>query len=91
MTGSLYPDDYVHAQPTRQRHHSRAEHQAGMDKRALASPALCLPGEDDPQTEHVFCVIHEYGDRVLRVIYIKTKEPPHIVTAYFDRGMKGKL
>ena len=36
-------------------------------------------------------LIPAFGDRVLRVIYNATKEPPLIVTVYFDRTMKGKL
>ncbi len=40
---------------------------------------------------HALRAIPEFGDRVLRVIYNRTKHPPHIVTAFFDRSMKGKL
>ncbi len=40
---------------------------------------------------HALRAIPEFGDRVLRVIYNRTRQPPHVVTAFFDRGMKGKL
>ncbi|MDD2742665.1 MAG: DUF4258 domain-containing protein [Rhodocyclaceae bacterium] len=46
---------------------------------------------DDPTPIHALRVIPEFGERVLRVIYNQTKQPPHVVTAFFDRGMKGKL
>jgi hypothetical protein len=40
---------------------------------------------------HALRAIPEFGGRVLRVIYNRTKQPPNVVTAFFDRGMKGKL
>lgn len=57
----------------------------------LEKPALVLPGRDDPDTEHALRAIPEYGSRVLRVIYNRTREPVHVVTVFFDRTMKGKL
>jgi hypothetical protein len=32
--------------------------------------------------------IEEFGNRVLRVIFNETTQPPHVVTAFFDRTMK---
>jgi len=34
--------------------------------------------------------IPEFGNRVLSVVYNLTKEPPPIVTVYFDRTAGGK-
>ncbi|ACB00860.1 MULTISPECIES: DUF4258 domain-containing protein [Cyanophyceae] len=33
--------------------------------------------------------IPEYGDRALRVVYNPDKQPPVIVTVFFDRSFKG--
>lgn len=76
-----------HAATTIQARNIRAEWIA----LTLLHPALTEPGEDDPELIHAFRIIPEFGDRVLRVIYNRTKQPPHIVTAFFDRSMKGKL
>lgn len=57
----------------------------------LLAPAATEADPDDPTLVHALCVIPEFGERVLRVIYNRTKQPPHVVTAFFDRGMKGKL
>lgn len=58
---------------------------------AMNQPDLQLPHEDDSALQYVFKCIPEFGNRVLRVVYNQTKEPPVIVTVYFDRTMKGKL
>jgi hypothetical protein len=57
----------------------------------LSAPAATESDPDDPTLIHALRVIPEFGERVLRVIYNRTKQPPHVVTAFFDRGMKGKL
>lgn len=57
----------------------------------MTKPVMTEPDQDDATLTHALQVIPEYGDRVLRVIYNHTKHPPHIVTVFFDRGMKGKL
>lgn len=41
--------------------------------------------------EHRLAVIPDYGGRVLRVIINQRKSPIRVVTAFFDRSMKGKL
>lgn len=46
---------------------------------------------DDPSKCYAFKTISEYDDRVLRVIYNKAQTPWAIISAYFDRNMKGKL
>jgi hypothetical protein len=45
----------------------------------------------DATLKHALARIPERDGRVLRVIFNFTKEPPHVVTAYFDRAMKGQL
>jgi len=40
---------------------------------------------------HYLARITEYGNRVLRVILDPRGQPPCVVTAFFDRRMKGKL
>ena len=57
----------------------------------LASPALSHPDVADKELEHRLAVIPEYGSRVLRVIMKRDTVPPRVITAYFDRTMKGKL
>lgn len=45
----------------------------------------------DHQLEHKLKIIKEFDNRVLRIIYNKSTEPVVIVTAFFDRRMKGKI
>ena len=40
---------------------------------------------------HALARIPERDDRVLRVVYNENVHPWRIVTAYFDRAMRGKL
>lgn len=58
---------------------------------ALNDPDLVLPHETDAAAMHAFKRIEEFGNRVLRVIYNADKDPVVVVTAYFDRAMKGRL
>jgi len=44
----------------------------------------------DPKLRSAFGRIAGYGNRVLRVVYNETTDPPLVVTAYFDRGQKDK-
>ena len=60
-------------------------------EQTMAAPMVCRPHPDDPSLTEAFRMIPEFGNRVLRIIYNHDKQPPHIVTAYFDRTMKGKL
>ena len=65
---------------------------------AMNAPDLLLPHESDPTLHHALKLIPDFGDRVLRVIYNATKEPPLIVsywipsprdiTVYFDRTIE---
>ena len=58
---------------------------------AMATPDLVLPHEQDATLRYAFKRIPDFGNRVLRVVYNETVDPPVIVTVYFDRTMKGKL
>ena len=58
---------------------------------ALSNPKKIEQDSADPELEHALAQIPEFGNRVLRVIYNKNETPLKIITAYFDRTMKGKL
>jgi hypothetical protein len=45
----------------------------------------------DPSSSHALKRIAEMEDRVLRVVYNTTTTPVRVISAYFDRRMKGKL
>jgi hypothetical protein len=45
----------------------------------------------DGSLEHRLGLVHESAGRVLRVVVNVQVDPPRIITAYFDRTMKGKL
>ena len=42
-------------------------------------------------TKHYLARVREHGNRVLRVVVNPGTDPPCVVTAFFDRRMKGKL
>ncbi len=77
----------THARTTVRERNIRAEWIAAT----LSAPTANESDPDDPMLIHALRAIPEFGDRVLRVIYNQTRQPPHVVTAFFDRGMKGKL
>lgn len=58
---------------------------------ALTRPAKVLPDAADAELEHCLAVIADYGDRVLRVVVKRNTQPALVITAFFDRTMKGKL
>ena len=58
-------------------------------ERALESPERVEADAKDLALEHRLVRIPEFGSRVLRVIINKETTPPRVVTAYFDRAMKG--
>ena len=60
-------------------------------ERVLAAPAMVEGDRDLPNLKHRLGAIEEYGGRVLRVIIDVDVEPVRVVTAYFDRTMRGKL
>lgn len=57
----------------------------------MSAPENSEQHPEDPTVVFAFRRIPEFGNRVLRVVYNQTKQPPHVVTAYFDRTAKGKL
>jgi len=59
-------------------------------ERALSRPDRVEPHPLDQSLRHALVAIAERGDRVLRVVYNPSHNPPRIVTAYFDRRQRGK-
>ena len=57
----------------------------------LDAPRRVEKDREDPALIHALASIPEHGNRVLRVIYNQTRNPPHVVTVYFDRAQKGTL
>jgi len=57
----------------------------------LVNPARVHPDVLDAELEHRLAVIPEHGNRVLRVVVKRDTQPAIVITAYFDRAMKGKL
>ena len=60
-------------------------------ERVLSSPERTEPDATDHLLRHALRRIPEQDDRVLRVVYNETVHPWRVVTAYFDRAMRGKL
>ncbi|MDP2155933.1 MAG: DUF4258 domain-containing protein [Sulfuricella sp.] len=58
---------------------------------ALDAPGRVEKDREDPALIHALAAIPAHGNRVLRVIYNQAKNPPHVVTVYFDRTQKGTL
>ncbi|HUJ85461.1 MAG TPA: DUF4258 domain-containing protein [Burkholderiales bacterium] len=59
-------------------------------ERVLAKPQRTAVDGSDAQLRHAIAPISEHGDRHLRVIYNPSVSPWRVVTAYFDRGLRGK-
>ena len=45
----------------------------------------------DPTVCHAWKRIEAMDNRVLRIVYNRTTSPIRVISAYFDRGMRGKL
>lgn len=60
-------------------------------EQAITQPKRTEPDPDDPALEHRLATIVERDYRVLRVVCDPRTTPLKIVTAHFDRSMKGKL
>lgn len=58
---------------------------------ALVTPDLIEPDSLDPGLIHALKRIDAREGRVLRVVYNPGASPVRIVTAFFDRSMKGRL
>lgn len=59
--------------------------------RAIEQPVLACQDAEDEQLAHALAPIPERQGRVLRVVYNREASGIRVVTAYFDRSMRGKL
>ena len=57
--------------------------------RVVDAPEHTHRDKNDPELTHYIGRIKEFGNRALRVILNVENDPPRIVTAYFDRRLKG--
>lgn len=57
----------------------------------LNDPQLVQKDKKDLTLEHRLRTIYTNDNRVLRVVINNKRKPMHIVTAFYDRTMKGKL
>ena len=57
----------------------------------LQSPMLIYDDSHDPELQHFLAPIADFDWRVLRVITKRATIPPLVITAFFDRALKGKL
>jgi len=82
--------DYILSQQAREQlaRFGRAQIQEEWILLALTDPDY---GDQDPRTSarRVWKRIPEYGNRALRVVYNSDKQPPVIITVFFDRSYKG--
>ena len=60
-------------------------------ERALRTPQKSEMDRSDAELEHRLVTLAEFGNRVLRVTVNVQAEPERVITAYFDRGMRGAL
>ena len=60
-------------------------------ERVISGPELTLQDAGDPDLIHYLSKIGEHDGRVLRVIVNIKSSPVRVVTAYFDRSMRGRL
>jgi len=58
--------------------------------RVITKPEQTVLDRSDPGLKHAMGRIAERDNRILRVVYNALVDPPRIVTAYFDRGQRGK-
>ena len=58
-------------------------------ERTVEFPELTLPYAADPALEHLFRRIPERENRVLRVVFNRNES--RVITAYFDRSMRGRV
>ena len=60
-------------------------------ERVLDAPERIELDRHDAELTHYLGRIKEHGNRVLRVVVNTRGTPVRVVTAYFDRAMKGVL
>lgn len=74
-------------------HAARRVRERGIEIRwirtALTDPDRNVPDVLDPTARHALKRIPEMEDRVLRVIYNAETQPLRVISAYFDRRLKG--
>jgi hypothetical protein len=59
--------------------------------RVIEAPVLLGEDSEDKQLIHALAPIAEREGRVLRVVYNRRADSISVITAYFDRSMRGKL
>ena len=59
-------------------------------ERVLANPEQTEADVADPELRHAIGRIAEHGDRHLRVVYNGLVTPWRVITAYFDRALRGR-
>jgi hypothetical protein len=59
-------------------------------RRVLSGPDWTETDQSDPSLTHALGRIAERDHRVLRVVYNASVDPLHVVTAYFDRRLRGE-
>ena len=64
---------------------------ASWVERTLTRPALREADPGDCALERFYAIVPERGERVLRVIADTSSQPWRVISAFFDRNMKGKL
>jgi hypothetical protein len=57
----------------------------------LRSPIRIDEDSHDPELQHFLAPIADFDFRVLRVVTKRAIIPPLVITAFFDRTLKGKL
>ena len=59
-------------------------------ERVVAAPASRMPGPNDAEVERFFGSIAERDGRALRVVVSTHAVPWRVVSAFFDRNMRGE-
>ncbi len=70
---------------------ARREIATAWIERAVMRPDKVEPHPVDRALRHALVTIPERDGRILRVVYNPSSNPPKIVTAYFDRKLRGTL
>lgn len=60
-------------------------------ERVLTFPQIVQSDPCDAELEHRLGRIDEFEGRVLRVVVNPEIDPIRVITAFFDRGMRGKI
>jgi hypothetical protein len=57
----------------------------------LREPMYMVPDRRDRSLTHALMVMPALEGRVLRVVFDASVRPPRVVTAFFDRRLRGRL